>query len=139
VLLQHQANGIDFRTGDKDRVVYRMLSHRFDDDWQRTRSPFWELDQVDIPVFSIGVWGKGPLHLRGNFEGFDRVQGFKQLLIAPPSSFAAAQMYFYDEEFHRRELLPWYDHHLKHQDNGVSDRPAVRFYVQGEDTYRSSD
>lgn len=83
VLLQHQAQGIGFRAGDKDRVVYDMLSHRF-----------------------------------------RLVKGPKQLLIAHPGSFAAAQLYFYDEQFHRRELLPWYDHHLKHIHNDVMSRPA---------------
>lgn len=138
ILLQHQAQGIDFDAGAKDRVVYEMLTHRFDDEWQRRRSPFWELDTVDIPVFSIGVWGKAALHLRGNFEGFRLVRGPKQLLVAHPSSLAQAQMYFFDEEFHRREILPWYDHHLKVADNAVMERPAVRFFVNGEGKYRSS-
>ncbi|HTX63909.1 MAG TPA: CocE/NonD family hydrolase [Acidimicrobiales bacterium] len=137
-LLQHQAEGIDFRVGAKDQVVYDMLTHRLDDEWQRRRSPFWELSGVDIPVFSIGVWGKAALHLRGNFEGFRLVGGPKRLLITHPNSFAAALMYFYDEDFHRNELLPWYDHHLKHVQNGVMERPAVRYYVNREGTYHSS-
>lgn len=138
VLLQHQAQGIDFTTGHKDRFVYDVLSHRFDDEWQRRRSPFWELPEVDIPVFSIGVWGKAALHLRGNFEGFARVSGPKQLLVAHPASFGGAQTYFFDEDFHRRELLPWYDHHLKGEDTGVMERDQVRYYVNGEDVYSSA-
>jgi predicted acyl esterase len=138
VLYQHELNGIDFHVGTKDEFVYDVLSHRFDDDWQRRRSPFWELPAVDIPVFSIGVWGKAALHLRGNFYGFERVHGPKKLLITHPASFAAAQLYFFDEQFHRTELLPWYDHHLKGIDNGVMDQPAARFYVNGEDQYRSA-
>jgi putative CocE/NonD family hydrolase len=138
ILLQHQAEGVDFHVGGKDQVVYEMLTHRFDDEWQRRRSPFWELGEVDIPVFSIGVWGKAALHLRGNFEGFRLVSGPKQLLVAHPSSFAQAQMYFFDEDFHRREILPWYDHHLKQVDNRVMERPAVRFFINGEGKYGSS-
>ncbi|WP_261574754.1 CocE/NonD family hydrolase [Frankia gtarii] len=138
VLMQHTLNGIGFREGGKDQFVYEALSHPFDDEWQRRRSPFWELDKVEIPVFSIGVWGKGPLHLRGNFYGFERVRGPRQLLVTHPESFAQAQAYYFDEDFHRAELLPWYDHHLKGTDNGVMDRPPVRFYVNGERTYRSA-
>ncbi len=41
-----------------------------------------ELPHVEIPVFSIGVWGKAALHLRGNFYGFERVSGPKKLLVA---------------------------------------------------------
>lgn len=138
ILLQHDASGIDFAVGEKDKAIYEMYRHSFDDEWQRRRSPFWELPEVDIPVFSIGVWGKAALHLRGNFEGFDRVRGPKQLLVAHPGSFGQAQAYFFDEEFHRAELLPWYDHHLKGVDNGVMGRDPVRFYVNGEGDYRSS-
>ena len=138
VLMQHKADGIDFSVGDKDRFLYDALSHPFDDEWQRRRSPFWELPEVDIPVFSIGVWGKAGLHLRGNFTGFERVRGPKQLLVAHPGDFMQALLYFFDEEFHRRELLPWYDHHLKGADNGVMDRPAVRYYVRGEQAYRAA-
>lgn len=138
VLLQHQANGIPLEEGDKTRFIYDVMNHRFDDDWQRRRSPFWELSEIDIPVFSIGVWGKRPLHLRGNFEGFAGVQGPKQLLVAHPATFGQAQMYFFDEDFHRQELLPWYEHHLKGVENDVMARPAVRFYVNGEDEYRSA-
>ncbi len=138
VLLNHQAQGIDFAAGGKDRFVYDALSHPFDDDWQRIRSPFWELDKVDIPVFSIGVWGKAALHLRGNFTGYERVRGPKKLLVAHPSTFGQAQLYFFDEDFHRRELLPWYDHHLKGVDNGVMDQPPVRFFVNGEGAYAAA-
>lgn len=71
--------------------------------------------------------------------GFERVQGPKKLLVTHPSGFAEAQMYYFDEQFHRDELLPWYDHHLKGIENGVMKQPAARFYVDGEETYRSAE
>jgi predicted acyl esterase len=135
VLLQHQARGHDIRGGRRDQVIYDMLSHPFDDEWQRRRSPFWELGKIDIPVFSIGAWGKAALHLRGNFMGYESVSGARQLLITDANSFAAAQRQFSDADFHRRELLPWYDHHLKGVENGVMSRPPVRVFVQGEGAY----
>lgn len=138
ILLQHKALDIGFREGGKDQVIYDMYDHPFDDEWQRRRSPFWELSDVDIPVFSIGIWGKAALHLRGNVEGFARVSGPKQLLIAHPGNFARAQLYFFDEDFHRQEILPWYDHHLKQVDNQVMDRSPVRFFVNGEGVYAAS-
>jgi uncharacterized protein len=115
-----------------------MYAHPLDDEWQWRRSPFWELDQVEIPVLSIGAWGKASLHLRGNFEGFRLVKGPKQLLITGAQTFAETQLLFSEEEFHRQELLPWYDHHLKGIDNGVMERPKARFFVQGEKTVRSA-
>jgi uncharacterized protein len=138
VLLQHVANGLPMTENGRDRVIYDMYAHPFDDEWQRRRSPFWELDQVDIPVMSIGAWGKASLHLRGNFEGFRLVKGPKQLLITGAQTFAATQVLFAQAEFHREELLPWYDHHLKGVDNGVMERPKVRLFVQGEKKVRSA-
>lgn len=138
VLLQHMANGLSLTDHDRGDLLSRMYEHPFDDEWQRRRSPFWELDQIDIPVLSIGSWGKAALHLRGNFEGFRLVEGPKQLLIVGAQSFAETQRLFFEEDFHRAELLPWYDHHLKGLDNGVMDRPKVRFFVQGEAKTRAA-
>lgn len=138
VLLQHQAEGHGIFGGNRHLALPEMLNHPFDDEWQRRRSPFWELDQVDIPVFSIGVWGKSTLHLRGNVMGYERVKGPKQLLITHPQTWQGAQALFADPSFHEREILPWYEHHLKGVANEVMKRPPVRFYVNGEDQYRSA-
>ncbi len=139
VMLQHQAEGHDLRGGDRHLAIADILDHPFDDEWQRRRAPFWELDQVAIPVFSIGVWGKATLHLRGNVLGYERVKGPKQLLIAHPQTWNGAQALFADAAFHQRELLPWYDHHLKGVANDVIKRPKVRFFVNGEDQYRAAE
>jgi len=135
---QHMADGLPMTEHGRDRVIYDMYAHPLDDDWQRRRSPFWELDKIDIPVLSIGAWGKAALHLRGNFMGYERVSGPKQLLVTGAASFAETQRLFADADFHREELLPWYDRHLKGVDNAVMGRPAVRFFVQGEDKVREA-
>lgn len=138
LLLNHQALGHDIYGGDRYRFLLDMWSHPLDDEWHRRRSPYWELEAVDIPVLSIGIWGKRALHLRGNIEGFKRVGGPKQLLVAHPDTWAGAQMLFASREFHEQELLPWYDHHLKGVDNGVMERPRVRYFVEGGGTHRSA-
>lgn len=138
VLLQHMGSDLPIADHGRGQVIYDMYAHPFDDEWQRRRSPFWELAQVKIPVFSIGAWGKASLHLRGNFEGFRLVTGPKQLLITGAQSFAETQMLYFNEEFHRAELLPWYDFHLKGVANGVMERPKVRFFVQGERKVREA-
>lgn len=138
IILQHMGNDLSLTEHGRGDMLSHMYEHPFDDEWQRRRSPFWELDTVDIPVFSIGSWGKAALHLRGNFEGFRLVRGPKQLLIVGAQSFAETQRLFFDEDFHRAELLPWYDHHLKGAENGVMERPRVRFFVQNESKTRSA-
>jgi len=134
VLLQHMAKGLPMMENSRDRVIYDMYAYPFDDEWQRRRSPFWELDRVDIPVLSIGDSGKASLHLRRNFDGYRLVKGPKQLLIVGAQTFAETQALFSQSDFHRAELLPRYDHHLKGLANGVMDK--VRFFVQGSERPR---
>jgi len=138
VVLQHQGCGHDVLGGGRLDVIGKFLSHPLDDDWWRAHSPYWELDQVDIPVFSIGVWGKLALHLRGNVNGFEKVQGPKHLLITEPDSFQGAQALFDDPDFHRSELLPWYEHHLKGVANGVMERAPVRYWRKNGGGYREA-
>jgi hypothetical protein len=66
------------------------------------------------------------------------VKGPKQLLIVGAQTFAETQALFSQSDFHRAELLPWYDHHLKGLANGVMDRPKVPFFVQGEGKVREA-
>ena len=132
ILLQHQASGLSMTDGGRAKFLTDVFEHKFDDEWQRRRSPFWELDKIDIPVLSIGAWGKASLHLRGNFMGFERVSGPKKLLIVGAPTYAEAQLNYARDEFHREQLLPWYDHHLKGVDNSVMDLPPVRYFVKGE-------
>lgn len=41
-------------------------------------------------MLSIGAWGNSSLHLRGNFEGFQRVKGPCKLMVTPADTFAGA-------------------------------------------------
>lgn len=47
-------------------------------------------------------------------------------------------MLYSQAEFHQQELLPWYDYHLKRIENGVVNRPKVRFFVQEESIVRGA-
>lgn len=139
VMYQHFAEGHDAFGGGRHKVIPSLINHPLDDDWWHERSPYWGLDKVDIPTFSIGVWGKGPLHLRGNFNGYEKVTGPKKLLVAEPDSFAGAQRLFDQVDFHKKELLPWYDFHLKGIDNGVMDKPNVRYFVKNAGSYGAAE
>jgi hypothetical protein len=123
----------------RDDLLGEVLRHPTDDDWMRDRSPFWQLDRTTTPVLSIGCWGKGPLHLRGNVLGYLQAGGPKKLLVTGAAGVADAQGLFDDPAFHAEHLLPWYEHHLKNVDNGVLDGPPVRVWVGGLDEYRDLD
>jgi len=52
------------------------------DDWWRERTPYERLDEIEVPVLSIGHWGKMGLHLRGNILGYEEVQAPKSTAFA---------------------------------------------------------
>jgi len=114
-----------------------LLAHQTYDEWWQERSPFERLREVTVPVFSIGLWGKVGLHLRGNLVGFEEVGGPKKLLVMGARGVEEAAHLFDQPDFHERELLPFYDHFLKGVPNGVMEGPPVRLFVRGVDQYRS--
>jgi predicted acyl esterase len=140
LLLQHQATGHAISEAGRDRLLPDIYAHPFDDAWHRDRSPFWELDEVRIPVLSIGGWVKGPLHLRGNVEGFRRLGGPKRLMVLPTRSPAELQALYSSEEFHREHVLPWYDTYLKgpRRPEDPPEGAPVRVFVNRAGRYREA-
>ena len=49
------------------------------------------LDEIEVPLYSIGIWGKVDLHTRGNIDGYRRAQRphRKLRMNGPPNAFAA--------------------------------------------------
>lgn len=129
------------KQGDVDRD---LLEHTTDDAYWRARAAYWRLDEIEVPVFSIGNWGKHQLHLRGNILGYESVDVPKRLYVEaaaeqPQLSVAKALADFESTEFHERLLLPWYDHWLKGEDTGVMDEPPVRLHISGIDEEQAFD
>ena len=138
VMLQHQAMGMPIDGGERHLHLSNVYAHPFDDEWHHDHSPFWGLEDVTIPVLSIGAWPKGSLHMRGNVEGFRRVAGPKRLLMIPARNPGEVQALYATEDFHARELLPWYEHHLKGVENGVMDGDPVRLTVNRSGAQRTA-
>jgi len=114
-----------------------VVKHGTDDDFWRSRSPIWNLETVDIPLYSIGVWGKRDLHLQGNLDGYNLVKSEKKLLIVNPENVVQAHHLFMTKEFHQKFLLPFYDYYLKGVSNGWKEEtPDVKYWVYGRVDYR---
>ena len=113
-----------------------MLQHPLYDGWWRERSSFERLGDIKVPVLSVGHWGKMGLHLRGNILGYEEVRAPKKLLVTGARNTFEAHQLFDQMDFHQKELLPFYDHHLKGIDNGVMDEAPVRLFVRGAEAYR---
>lgn len=102
-----------------------------DDEYYRIRSPFYRLDQIEIPTYFGCDWTFWWLHLQGSFDGWEGTGDIpKKMLIGPRPEpwrpFAAYQ----------EEALRWYDYWLKGLDTRVMDGPPIQLYVQGKDIWR---
>jgi putative CocE/NonD family hydrolase len=120
-------------------LVGAITEHTLDDDFWRERSPYWRLGDIKVPVLSIGHWGKMGLHLRGNILGFEQVQAPKKLVVTGAKTVHEAHHQYDQVEFHEKELLPFYDLHLKGKNNGFMDSAPARLYVRGANIWREED
>lgn len=111
-------------------MVYDVLNHPTYDDFWKERTP--DFEKIKVPVYSIGVWHKAALHLRGNIVGFEEVKAPKKLLVVH-GDYVGQEMYIFESLEMRLELLRWYDHWLKGNDTGVMDEPPVKLFVRNSD------
>ena len=134
---QHRPAGAHGRAPMKFDLVGEMIAHPLDDEFWRERSPYWRLDRIRCPVLSIGHWGKMGLHLRGNILGYEEVKAPKKLVVTGARNTFEAHRLFDQVEFHEKELLPFYDLHLKGKNNGFMEAEPVRIFVRGANIWRA--
>jgi hypothetical protein len=136
---QHRPAGRQGRAPMRFDLVGAITEHTLDDDWWRERSPYWRLPEIKVPVLSIGHWGKMGLHLRGNILGFEEVKAPKKLVVTGAKNVHEAHHQYDQVEFHEKELLPFYDLHLKGKNNGFMDGASARLYVRGANVWREEE
>jgi putative CocE/NonD family hydrolase len=134
---RHPASGPS-REQDTDLAALLAAHPTYDDFW-RERSAWEQLDRITIPVYSSGVWAKMQLHTRGNLDAFARVKGPKKLRMSGAPNAWAAAAEFNNVEFHKKVMLPFYDHYLKGLNTDYSNRPDVEYAVRGSGVVRQSD
>lgn len=122
-----------------DDLTGMIAAHPTYDDFWQERSAWEVLDKIKIPLFSSGVWSKMQLHTRGNIDGYARAKGPKKLRMSGVPNAWAAAAEFSSIDFHKRVLLPFYDHYLKGRDTDYSKRPNVEYAVRGANVMRSSE
>jgi hypothetical protein len=120
-------------------LVGAMIDHPLDDEFWRVRSPYWRLDRIKCPVLSIGHWGKMGLHLRGNIVGYEEVKAPKKLVVTGARNTFEAHRLFDQVDFHEKELLPFYDLHLKGKNNAFMDSEPIRLFVRGANVWRAEE
>jgi predicted acyl esterase len=134
----HPANGEHPREQTTDLNLLLQRHPTYDDFW-RERSAAERLHEIEVPLYSVGVWGKVDLHTRGNIDGFRRASGPKKLKLIGPVNAFVANREFNSPELHEKMLLPFYDHYLKGEDTEYSKRPAVEYFVRGADAVRTAE
>jgi putative CocE/NonD family hydrolase len=120
-------------------LVGAIAENALDGEFWRERSPYWRLHDIRVPVLSIGHWGKMGLHLRGNILGYEGVTAPKKLVVTGAKNVHEAHHQYDQIEFHEKELLPFYDAHLKGIDNGFMDGAPVRLFVRGANLWREEE
>jgi uncharacterized protein len=136
---QHRLAGQHGRAPMKFDLVGAIIEHSLDDEFWRVRSPYWRLDQIKCPVLSVGHWGKMGLHLRGNILGYEEVKAPKKLVVTGARNTFEAHRMFDEVEFHEKELLPFYDLHLKGKNNGFMESEPVKIFVRGANVWRAQE
>jgi predicted acyl esterase len=132
------ANGAQSRYIAPD-IIAEALRHPLYDDFWRERSAIEMLEQIRVPVFSVGAWSKHQLHCSGNILGFLRSSGPKKLFVTGTQSVATAHTDFATIDFHQTYFLPFYDHYLKGLRTSFLDRPPVEVAVRNAGTTLTSD
>ena len=115
-----------------------LQQHPTYDEFWRERCAAEHLHEIEVPLYSVGVWGKVDLHTRGNIDGFRRATGPKKLKMIGPVNAFVANREFNSRELHETLLLPFYDHYLKGLKTDYLERPAVEYVVRGADAVRAA-
>jgi uncharacterized protein len=120
-------------------VFHDVQQHPFYDDWWKERCAAEKLDQIEVPLYSIGVWAKMDLHCAGNILGYQKAQGPKKLFVSGTATPFTAQRDFSLVEFHQKHLLPFYDRYLKDKKTSYESRPSVEYTVRNTGEIRAAE
>jgi putative CocE/NonD family hydrolase len=103
----------------------------YDGPFYQEKSAWPVLDRIQVPICIGTNWANPGIHMRGAFQAWHGVHAPKKLFIGPPDPRWPWSNY-------HEELLAWYDYYLKGIDTGVDEQPAVRYWLQGAECWKSA-
>lgn len=103
----------------------------YDGPFYQEKSAWPVLQRIQVPVCIGTNWANPGIHMRGAFQAWHGIHAPKKLFIGPPDPRWPWSNY-------HGELLAWYDYYLKGIDTGVDEQPAVRYWLQGADCWKSA-
>jgi uncharacterized protein len=121
--------------GQYNRGMYDFLVHPYDDPKALAKSEE-DFKKIKIPFYT----GSGhyaysyKLHWQGMQHWFQNVQGVpKKMIVNGPSHAERPWWEMHDE------ILRWYDYWLKGKETGILQDPPVKYWVMGENVYRTAE
>ena len=128
--------------GQRSEILQKVLDHPSYDAFWRSVSTREHLDQVRVPVFSVGGWYDCFVESDlAAFSALQRNSGVHRIVIGPwPHNMS---LKFADVDFGRESGAPirrmqieWFDQWLKAKDTPMMSRPPVRIFVMGANRWR---
>lgn len=133
------------------RYFFDWLEHDTRDEYWRAISLRHRYDLINVPCLHLGGWFD--TFLEGTLENFTELAkrasdepGRAQRLVIGPwvhipwGRLAGATSFGPEADNMLDELqLRWFNHWLKGEPDGLLDEPPVRFFVMGENQWRSAD
>ena len=134
---QFPANGSKPRMLPHD-IGFEAMEHPLYDDYWRERAAIEQIEQIEVPVFSIACWAKQELHLATHLQAHERLKCPKKLYISATPTNLTSVMDFNTPAFQEEVLLPFYDHYLKGKQTSYEMRPQVEWGVRNAGKLRSA-
>jgi predicted acyl esterase len=118
-------------------ITFDGLVHPEDGPYWRERSAAERLHEVEVPTYLGANFHAHsvPVHLPGAVNAWSKISTPKKLSFHK-TNHGGVNRPFYE---HHDELLRWFDHWLKGEENGVMDEPRVKIWVRGREEYRYAD
>ncbi len=129
-------------TGQRNQMMQTILDHPADDSFWQSVSVRDQLQNIKIPVFSIGGWYDN--YVESDLDAFTTLQkqsGVHRILIGPwphnvNTLMPGADFGRDSQILFRRTQLEWFDQWLKDKDVPMMSRPPVRIFVMGLNQWR---
>ncbi len=119
-----------------DDLFYQFaIEHPFYDEFWASRNLTEKISDIKIPLYIGADWENVCVHLKTPFSIVNNIQPNVpyRMSITPRGSLQ------WPWETLHIEALAWYDHWLKNNDTGIMEGPAIRYYLEGADEWRTSD
>ncbi len=129
-------------TGQRNQMMQTIFDHPADDPFWQAISVRDQLQNIKIPVFSLGGWYDN--YVESDLDAFTTLQkqsGVHRILIGPwphnVNTVLPGSNFGRDSQIaFRRTQLEWFDQWLKDKDVPLLSKPPVRIFVMGVNQWR---